>query len=670
MRERLGNAAQALILGSHAEAAAPSALARREYRADLRGAARRGAGRARARSRPRCSRRAPRSARPATRPASPWRARAGLDGALRARRYRLALAATAARRRRRARRAGCSCASSARRPAQPRRAPTRRSRNVQLAARRTSPAAAAAGAARRPARHLPVAPARRARARSRLARRRPPGQRRAAGRARAGLLARARARRTARSAEPRREAAVDRRSRRARDGRGARGRGGRRPRSSRRSRERLDALPRRAALGATSSAAAPARCARSCRSCSVEYGRGVANGRVLRDFEIQEAITFQDGALSAFRDLEPMLLQRDAAATRAHREPRSSSSAATWRTPRAASGSPTRTSLEAHAKAIIDATDDALPEGLAEARRAAPTSTSSRARSTACRRPPRPASTARRRAGAHRGLRVLRVRARAAPARPRARASSQRVEGLFWYGADGHDGLATLINSRGAPDRDRGDAERARHARCARPRRPIGAGPKSRTTSITNTADHRLPRGPRGGPDPGRADGQHDGAQRRLRRPMSLGVGAALVASARHLGRRADDPRPSLTRYGEKLSAVVSLVAIGVLLLILNWFFHKVYWTGASGGSAREEAAMLATGGGRPRRAAGRRSRSLGFTSVYREGFETVLFLQALVLETGVATVLTGVLARPGRDRAGRRSRSSGSSASCRTRTC
>jgi high-affinity iron transporter len=33
----------------------------------------------------------------------------------------------------------------------------------------------------------------------------------------------------------------------------------------------------------------------------------------------------------------------------------------------------------------------------------------------------------------------------------------------------------------------------------------------------------------------------------------------------------------------------------------------------------------------------------LGFTSVYREGFEVVLFLQALVLEAGTATVLVGV---------------------------
>ena len=33
----------------------------------------------------------------------------------------------------------------------------------------------------------------------------------------------------------------------------------------------------------------------------------------------------------------------------------------------------------------------------------------------------------------------------------------------------------------------------------------------------------------------------------------------------------------------------------------------------------------------------------LGFSSVYREGFETVLFLQAIVLEAGAGAVLLGV---------------------------
>ena len=43
---------------------------------------------------------------------------------------------------------------------------------------------------------------------------------------------------------------------------------------------------------------------------------------------------------------------------------------------------------------------------------------------------------------------------------------------------------------------------------------------------------------------------------------------------------------------------------------------------------------------------------ALGFTSVYREGFEVVLFLQNLELKNG-----TGVGARGGRDRSGRHRR-------------
>ena len=48
------------------------------------------------------------------------------------------------------------------------------------------------------------------------------------------------------------------------------------------------------------------------RLVAIEYGRGVSDGRVTKDFEIQEAITFRDGAAAAFADLEPLLLARDA----------------------------------------------------------------------------------------------------------------------------------------------------------------------------------------------------------------------------------------------------------------------------------------------------------------------------------------------------------------------
>jgi high-affinity iron transporter len=46
---------------------------------------------------------------------------------------------------------------------------------------------------------------------------------------------------------------------------------------------------------------------------SIEYGRGVRDGKVAVDFEIQEAITFRDGAEAACADFAPVLLARDRA---------------------------------------------------------------------------------------------------------------------------------------------------------------------------------------------------------------------------------------------------------------------------------------------------------------------------------------------------------------------
>jgi len=47
----------------------------------------------------------------------------------------------------------------------------------------------------------------------------------------------------------------------------------------------------------------------------VEYGRGVRNGQVTRDLEIQEAATFRDGAAAAFADIRSALEARDASKT-------------------------------------------------------------------------------------------------------------------------------------------------------------------------------------------------------------------------------------------------------------------------------------------------------------------------------------------------------------------
>ena len=36
----------------------------------------------------------------------------------------------------------------------------------------------------------------------------------------------------------------------------------------------------------------------------------------------------------------------------------------------------------------------------------------------------------------------------------------------------------------------------------------------------------------------------------------------------------------SLTRFGEKLEAVVSIFAVIILVIVTNWVFHRVYWVG------------------------------------------------------------------------------------------
>src|SRR3954463_8404954 len=128
------------------------------------------------------------------------------------------------------------------------------------------------------------------------------------------------------------------------------------------------------------------------------------------------------------------------------------------------------------------------------------------------------------------------------------------------------------------------------------------------------------------------------GANRRRRRPVVAGAavafGAAVVTwfvAQALLG--------VASPLGPKLEAITGFIAIVVLLIVLNWFVHKVYWSEWIGRHHRRRKQLLASTG----LAATIGLVALGFTSVYREGFEVVLFLQNLELKAGSATVLEGV---------------------------
>jgi high-affinity iron transporter len=131
------------------------------------------------------------------------------------------------------------------------------------------------------------------------------------------------------------------------------------------------------------------------------------------------------------------------------------------------------------------------------------------------------------------------------------------------------------------------------------------------------------------------------GATGRLRRPIWVGVVAAIFASVLTFI-LAQTVLDQFSQYGEKLEAVVGLVAIAVLLVVLNWFLHKVYWSNWISGFNRKRKEIVETAGAGLLTGQAVGLILLGFSMTYREGFETVLFLQALALEAGIAAVLEG----------------------------
>jgi len=129
------------------------------------------------------------------------------------------------------------------------------------------------------------------------------------------------------------------------------------------------------------------------------------------------------------------------------------------------------------------------------------------------------------------------------------------------------------------------------------------------------------------------------GVNARLRRPVAAGAGVALALS---IGTwfLAILVIGALGGPGLDVQAATGLLAVAVLLVVMNWFFHKIYWTGWISAHNRVRRRIATP-------EAGRRAllglAILGFTSVYREGFEIVIFLQNLRLTAGSTTVLEGV---------------------------
>ena len=131
------------------------------------------------------------------------------------------------------------------------------------------------------------------------------------------------------------------------------------------------------------------------------------------------------------------------------------------------------------------------------------------------------------------------------------------------------------------------------------------------------------------------------------RRPVALGAGIGFFATmitwfiAIGIVEQLTDSVPALD-----LQAATGLLAVVVLVVIMNWFFHKIYWGGWIRAHNRRKKSLLAEA--EHDHSAQRRVLwgliLLGFTSLYREGFEVVLFLQTYRLKFGSLVVLEGAL--------------------------
>jgi high-affinity iron transporter len=132
------------------------------------------------------------------------------------------------------------------------------------------------------------------------------------------------------------------------------------------------------------------------------------------------------------------------------------------------------------------------------------------------------------------------------------------------------------------------------------------------------------------------------GANRVYRRPVAGGGATALLAGVGTwlfvvwlIGR---------FHGGEfDVQAATGLPSLIVLLIVMNWFFHKVYWTGWISSHHKRRRSLLSADPETNKRRMLAGLALLGFTSVYRECFEIVIFLQNLRELYGSSVVLEGV---------------------------
>jgi high-affinity iron transporter len=92
------------------------------------------------------------------------------------------------------------------------------------------------------------------------------------------------------------------------------------------------------------------------------------------------------------------------------------------------------------------------------------------------------------------------------------------------------------------------------------------------------------------------------------------------------------------------IQAATGIPAIIILLIVMNWFLHKIYWTGWISHHNKRRRSLFGADAETNKRRMLFGLALLGFSSVYREAFEIVIFLQGLRELYGSDVVLEGVV--------------------------
>ncbi|MCK6629236.1 MAG: FTR1 family iron permease [Anaerolineae bacterium] len=360
----------------------------------------------------------------------------------------------------------------------------------------------------------------------------------------------------------------------------------------------------------------------------IEYKDGVRNGQITIPIEYQEAVTFRSQAEAVFEELRPLIAANDAQAAERYAQ-----LLAEMETLMADLGEPTEVKVRVEeALALVERTlavkadaNDAeatlivintLFDDILAAVKEGRYEDAERSRLEAY--------------AMFEGGMEQRLANRAI-------VLSRELEGLFWEGSGGQKGLATLLREQAKAEDVQTNVDLLR-TKLDEGQTLLAAGLTGILAALNSLAII-IREGLEAVLIVGAILGylRATGAPRKYSLWVYLGVAAAILLSVLTWIAAGTIITISVANR-ELLEGATSLIAVAVLFYVTNWLFHKVYvldWL-----TFVKEQVSRAMGGGSALALAG-----LGFTVVYREGFETVLFYQALLFDAEAGWVLLGFVA-------------------------